>query len=89
MSSRVSATEAARHFSDLLNRVLYGREEFVIVRGGAAVGQLVPAPPERPTLGELLRRLASLDRPDAGFASDLAEIQERQPRLEEPPEWRS
>ena len=28
-------------------------------------------------------------RPDADFADDLAEIQEQQPPMEEPPEWPS
>lgn len=90
MSSRISATDAARNFSELLNRVRYGREEFLIVRGGEAVGRLAPPPPERrPTLGDLIDRLARLDGPDPGFADDLAEIQASQPTLAEPPEWDS
>src|SRR5450756_1030612 len=34
MSTRVSATEAVRTFSDLLTRIRYRGEEFVIERGG-------------------------------------------------------
>ena len=89
MSRKVTATEAARNFSELLNRVRYGRESFVILRGGEEVGQLVPAPLNpQITLRELVEVLGRLDRPDPQFADDLEKIQAEQPPLGESP-WPS
>ena len=82
MSQRVTAIEAARNFSDLLNRVRYGGESFVIISGGEEVGQLVPSQPSRPlTLRGLLDILASEGAPDPEFADDLEAIQFHQPVL--------
>lgn len=89
MSQRVTATEAARNFSDLLNRVRYAGESFVIVRGGEEIGQLVPPQPSRPlTLRGLLDLLASEGAPDSEFADDLEAIQREQPLAGEAP-WPS
>jgi antitoxin (DNA-binding transcriptional repressor) of toxin-antitoxin stability system len=41
--SRISVTQAARNFSDLINRVHYRNETATLIRGGAAVARLVPA----------------------------------------------
>ena len=90
MSQRVTATEAARRFSDLLNRVRYAGESFVIVRGGEEIGQLVPAQPKPPlTLRGLLDFLASEGAPDSQFADDLEAIQREQPSMGEAPPWPS
>ena len=86
MSQRVTATEAARRFSDLLNRVRYAGESFVIVRGGEEIGQLVPAQPSCPlSLRGLLDILASEGPPDPEFADDLETIQREQPLAGEAP----
>lgn len=70
MRSSVSATEAARTFSDLLNRIRYRGEEFVVERNGEAVCRMVPAAPTmRLTLAELISLLQALPKPDAAFAS--------------------
>ena len=42
MTTRVSATEAVRTFSDLLNRIRYRGEEFVVERAGEAVCRMTP-----------------------------------------------
>jgi len=79
MSQRVTATEAARNFSEFLNRVRYGGETFVILRGGEAVGQLAPVEPSRaPTLRDLVRFLEQTEWPDDQFGSDLEAIQAEQ-----------
>ena len=89
MSERVSATEAARRFSDLLNRVRYGRESFVIVRGGEEVGQLVPAPSAQAlTLRGLVGLLREVEAPDERFADDLEQVQASQPFAGDSP-WAS
>lgn len=89
MSERVTATEAARSFSDLLNRVRYGRETFVVVRGGEEIAQISPAQRSQPvTLRMLVEKLRRLDPPDSAFAADLEEIRAAQPPMDEEP-WRS
>lgn len=85
----MTATEAARNFSDLLNRVRYERETFVILRGGEAVGQLGPVESSPPmTLRGLFELLEGLDKPEERFAEDLEQIQANQLPAGENP-WRS
>ncbi len=88
-STPVSATEAARRFSDLLNRVRYRGEKFVIVRNGEEVAEL-SAVPARPgvTMAELLDRLIAVRTGDPDFADDLERIQAEQPLVGEGP-WTS
>ena len=88
MNVRISATEAARNLSDLLNRVRYRGERFTVVRGGEEVAEIVPAMPGGGvTLVELRRALAPLGPPDEGFLDDLGRIRAEQPPAE--PSWRS
>jgi antitoxin (DNA-binding transcriptional repressor) of toxin-antitoxin stability system len=87
MESHISATRAARTFSDLLSRVRYRGETFVIERGGEPVGRLSPAIPARCTLAQLARLLHGLPRPDSGYWDTLEAITRRQPALPKPP-WR-
>ena len=89
MSERVTATEAARKFSDILNRVHYGQQTFVVMRGGEAVAQISPAQPSHPvTLRELVERVRQMGLPDSRFAADLEEIQASQPPIGDAP-WPS
>lgn len=58
---RVTATEAARRFSDLLNRVRYQGASFEIARGKEIVARIVPAaPPRAVKLAELDALMANL-----------------------------
>jgi antitoxin (DNA-binding transcriptional repressor) of toxin-antitoxin stability system len=87
MKSTISATQAARAFSDLVNRVRYRGEEFVIERGGQPVCRIVPAGPPTCTVAELARILRSLPRPDDGYLAAVEEAVARQPALPRSP-WR-
>ncbi len=51
MTHSITATVAARQFSDLLNRVRYRDETFVIVRNGEEVAQLSKVISPTPPLG--------------------------------------
>ena len=82
---RLSATEAARGFSELLNRVRYRGERFVIERGGVAIGELRPAAPVRFTGADLLALLRSLPTVDEQFFDDVEAVARNQPRLPESP----
>jgi antitoxin (DNA-binding transcriptional repressor) of toxin-antitoxin stability system len=68
--SRMTATQAARSFSDLLNRVAAG-EEVELVRSGAPVAVIGP-PKARLVSAERFRELmASAPSADDDFADDL------------------
>ncbi len=82
MTTTVSATKAVRTFSDLLNRIRYRGEEFVVERAGEPVCRMTPATPSRRlTLGELASVLREIPRADAGYASALRQAMRRQGKL--------
>jgi len=87
MESRITATEAARTFSDLLNRVRYRGEEFVVERGGEPVCRIVPAQPVKRTLADLVRILESAPKPDTAYWDTVEKITRRQPKVPKSP-WR-
>jgi antitoxin (DNA-binding transcriptional repressor) of toxin-antitoxin stability system len=75
-SKTISATDAARGFSDVLNQVRYQGVEFDIVRGKEVVARLVPAAPPGGValdrLDELVRSLPRLGPREAElFALDI------------------
>ena len=89
MSVRITATEAARNLSDLLNRVRYRGESFLIVRNGEEVGMLAPiSSGKSTTLRQLVELVKEMGPPDDDFVSDLEEIHRQQPSLPRDP-WPS
>lgn len=69
----ISATEAARHFSDVLDSVEHGQERYTIVRRGKAVAHLEPIGKGRGSeVKEVLRR----HRPDSDWAEELVHLRE-------------
>ena len=84
MATKVSATEAVRTFSDLLNRIRYRGEEFVVERAGEPVCRMTPAGPVKAlTFRDLVSLLRDIPKPDADYASDVrrdARSQGRPPR---------
>lgn len=89
MATYISSTDLARSLSDVLNRVRYRGEEFLVERNGDVIAALAPAPG---TLGstprELASRLQDLRMPDDDFAADLEQIRASQGRLPQNP-WDS
>ena len=86
MATRVSATEAVRTFSDLLNRIRYRGEEFVVERSGEPVCRMTPAaPPKHVSLRDLTSLLGEIPKPDGGYASDVRRAARRQGRLPRSP----
>lgn len=82
----MTATEAARNFSDVLSRVAAG-EEIEVLRNGAPVAVIAP-PKLRFVSAERFRDLlAAAPEVDECFADDLRTLRAEQ----EPPEdaWRS
>ena len=82
---RVSATEAARNFSEILNRVRYRGETFVIERGGQPICEIRPAAPTLFTGADLVTLLRSLPSVDEEYLTVVEEIARRQPQLPESP----
>ncbi|HEY3182805.1 MAG TPA: type II toxin-antitoxin system prevent-host-death family antitoxin [Gaiellaceae bacterium] len=84
--ARLTATEVARRFSEVLNRVA-GGEEIEVTRAGAPVAVIAP-PKSRVLSPERFRELlASAPPVDDDFADDIRRIR-REVRPPESP-WRS
>ena len=77
----MTATEAARTFADLVNRVRSRGESFVVERGGEPVCRIGPAQPPRRSLGELVELLATVAPPDDGYLDAVERAARRQPKL--------
>ncbi len=90
MTHKVTAANLAKSLPDLLDRVRYQREEFLIERDGELIAILAPAGPgpSNITLGELATRLGHLSLPGDGFAEDLEAAQSAQSPVQSPA-WRS
>lgn len=78
----MTATEAARSFSDLLDAVEHRAETFVITRNGEVVAQLGPALVGN---GAALKRLLRELPPDPDWAGELVELRASFPV--EVPSW--
>ena len=77
-----SATEAARRFSDMLNRVVYNRESFLVERGGRAVCEVRPVYGSDFTGADLVALLRSLPAPGEGYLGAVAKAVAEQPESE-------
>jgi len=88
-SSRVvSATQAARSFSELLDRVCYRGESFVIERGGELVCEMSRVKPPHFTGADFLTLVHSLPKPDPRFWDAVKEATRQKPTVPESP-WES
>ncbi len=85
--AKISATEAARNWSNVLNRVRYRREVFSIERGGEVIARLEPVARPITTLAGLAEVLANRSVA-GGFADDLETVVSQQPSLPDDP-WAS
>jgi len=70
---QVSATEAARSFSDVLDRVEAEGETFVVVRHGRVVATIGPA---LGGTGKALKAVLREHEPDVGWADELRDLRE-------------
>lgn len=82
---KVSATEAARNFSELLNRIRFRGESFIVERGGEAICELRPAAPPRFTGADLVTLLRSLPEVDEDYLRTVEETARNQPLMPESP----
>ncbi len=88
MEKHISATDAVREFSELLNRVKFRGERYIIERSGKPVARIEPTDPSprRRTLselGDLLDKLPRLGNELESFAADIDVIRRERLRLPE------
>jgi prevent-host-death family protein len=76
MEHTISATELARRLGDVLARVRYRQEAFVVERNGRAVAHIVPVRSEATdaTLAEALTAWSRAAPRDAALADDLERV---------------
>jgi antitoxin (DNA-binding transcriptional repressor) of toxin-antitoxin stability system len=67
----VSATDAARGFSDVLDAVEHANETFVVTRSGRTIALITPAPAAR---GRAVKTILRRHRPDRAWISELREL---------------
>jgi antitoxin (DNA-binding transcriptional repressor) of toxin-antitoxin stability system len=88
MATKITATSLSHDLSDVLNRVLYREESFLIERSGKAVARLEPVGRRLGvTLREVIDRIGDLEVPE-GFAEAAEEFRAAQGDLEAP-DWLS
>ncbi len=92
MGKIVSATEAVRKFSEILNSVKYKGKHYTIIRGGKPIASISPveSPLKERTLGELkelLKKLSPLGNESERFEKDIKEIVKNQPSMPERSRW--
>jgi antitoxin (DNA-binding transcriptional repressor) of toxin-antitoxin stability system len=75
MDKVITATALARQLGDVLGRIRYRGDSFVVERNGVAIARIVPVGQEpRPKLVEALRRWKDAAASDSGFAADLERV---------------
>ncbi len=75
MESKISATELARRLGDVLGRVRYRGESFIVERNGDQVARLVPVPGKgTASLREALAAWRRAGKPEPRFADDLERV---------------
>jgi prevent-host-death family protein len=81
MKSEISATDAARRFSEVVNRVRYRNETFVVKRGGVPVCEIVPVRNAEDFTGrDFVGLLRSLPHPGKKYLDAVEEHVRNQPR---------
>jgi prevent-host-death family protein len=87
MKSEISATDAARRFSEVVNRVRYRNETFVVKKGGQPVCEIVPVRTGTFSGRELVELLRSLPHPDKEYLDSVERHVRKQPNAEKS-KWR-
>jgi prevent-host-death family protein len=92
MKKTITATEAVRKFSEMLNSVRYAGEQYIIVRGGKPIAFLSSAESasKQKTLRDLknlFEQLPKLADESKKFEMDLKNIIHQQPRIPRKSLW--
>jgi len=92
MEKRITATQAVRDFSELLNKIKFKGDRYIIERSGKPVARMEPVREAKKAktlkeLKSLLKELPRLDEELDAFAADLEGIRKDQPPLPEEGMW--
>jgi antitoxin (DNA-binding transcriptional repressor) of toxin-antitoxin stability system len=89
MKTKITATELARNLSDILNRVRYRGESFIVERSGEVIAELKPSPARRAfTVGDFVEFWKTVPKPDPEFWNDVEQAhREMNQPLPEPSAW--
>jgi antitoxin (DNA-binding transcriptional repressor) of toxin-antitoxin stability system len=92
MEKRITATQAVRDFSELLNKIKFKGDRYIIERSGKPVAQMEPVREAKKAktlkeLKSLLKELPRLDEELDAVAADLEGIRKDQPPLPEEGRW--
>jgi antitoxin (DNA-binding transcriptional repressor) of toxin-antitoxin stability system len=92
MRQTISASQAVRSFSELLNEIKYKGTTYTIERSGKPVAELSPvsSSTKRRTLSELpsiLNSLPKLGGDASAFTEDIEDIKKLQPLAPEGDKW--
>ena len=87
MTTRISATEATRSFSDVVSRVKYRGEEFLVEKGGEPVCRIEPVGPRGCTGVELRQLIDQLPSLDPGYAALTKDVVRKQPKIPRTSPW--
>ena len=68
--SRMTATEVARSFSEVLNRVAAG-EEIEVIRNGARIAVIAPAKAQLMSAARFRELITSAPAPDESFVDEI------------------
>ncbi len=79
----MTATDAARSFSEVLNRVAAG-EEIEVLRSGAPVAVIAAPKSQLLSAARFRELIASAPRPDQDFAADVLAVRTGLPAVEDP-----
>jgi prevent-host-death family protein len=75
MDRKISASDLARRLADVLGRVRYGGETFLVVRHSVPIARIGPATGAvRPSLADAAGVWMSAAAPDESFADDLERV---------------
>lgn len=75
MENRITATELARRLGDVLGRIRYRGDTFLVERNGVPVARLLPVAESRPpTLGDALAAWRAAGEADPEFADTIERI---------------
>lgn len=78
---QLSATDASRRFSEVLDDVERGGESYVVVRHGRAVATIGPA---SGGTGKALKEVLRANPPDGAWAGELRELRESMDPVTDP-----
>ena len=92
MTKTITATEAVRKFSEILNSIKYTGNDYTVMRGGKPVATIRPAEGHAKalTLGDLaglVKSLPALGDEAERFKKDIKEARKRQPPMPEKNKW--